>query len=116
MARDTTVQFRIDSTIKEQAFAVFQEMGISPSEAVRVFFRQVQKTRTIPFVVGADAESAGEVEDGYTVWLKTRLAATINQLDSGVMVSYPSAEAKKLLKKRLAERRGDRATQSKKSR
>jgi addiction module RelB/DinJ family antitoxin len=116
MARDTTVQFRIDSAIKEEAFAVFHEMGLSPSEAVRVFFKQVQKTRTIPFVVGADAQSSGEVEDGYTVWLKTRLADTIKQLDSGTMASYPSAEARKLLKKRLAERRGDRATQSKKSR
>ncbi|OIQ63826.1 antitoxin RelB [mine drainage metagenome] len=63
MARDTTVQFRIDSTVKEEAFAVFQQMGISPSEAVRVFFKQVQKTRTLPFAVVAAEAKAPDVED-----------------------------------------------------
>jgi addiction module RelB/DinJ family antitoxin len=41
MIRDRTVQFRMDSGVKEGAFSVFKEVGISPSEAVRVFFTQV---------------------------------------------------------------------------
>lgn len=106
MARDTTVQFRIDSTVKDEAFAVFREMGISPSEAVRVFFKQVQKTRTLPFIVVADDAGAGEVqEENYTEWLRARLANTIQQLDRGKMKSYPSAQAKTLLASRLAARR-----------
>lgn len=114
MARDTTVQFRVDSIVKEDAFAVFREMGISPSEAVRVFFKQVQKTRTIPFVVSADTVPAGEVEDGYTAWVKARLADTIKKLDSGEMASYPGKHARTLLKKRLAARRNESAAQSNK--
>ena len=105
MARDTTVQFRVDSIVKEDAFAVFREMGISPSEAVRVFFRQVQITRTIPFAVSADTAPDGEVEDGYTAWVKARLADTIKKLDSGEMASYPGKTARTVLKKRLAARR-----------
>ena len=105
MARDTTVQFRVDSIIKEDAFAVFREMGISPSEAVRVFFKQVQKTRTIPFVVSADAAPGDELEDGYTAWVKARLVGTIKKLDSGEMASHPGKAARTLLKKRLAVRR-----------
>ena len=105
MARDTTVQFRVDSTIKNDAFAVFREMGISPSEAVRVFFRQVQITRTIPFAVSADTAPDGEVEDGYTAWVKARLADTIKKLDSGEMTSHAGKNARALLKKRLAARR-----------
>lgn len=112
MARDTTVQFRVDSSIKEDAFAVFREMGISPSEAVRVFFKQVQKTRTIPFAVSADTVPGGEVEDGYTAWLKARLAETIKKLDSGEMASYPGKNARALVKKRLAARRKVRVTRS----
>jgi antitoxin component of RelBE/YafQ-DinJ toxin-antitoxin module len=33
MARDTTVQFILDSTVKDDPFAVVKEMGITPSEA-----------------------------------------------------------------------------------
>ena len=63
MARDTTVQFRVDSVVKEEAFAVFREIGITPSEAVRIFFKQVQKTRTIPFILVAD-DAVNAPEDG----------------------------------------------------
>lgn len=105
MARDTTVQFRIDSTVKEEAFAVFQKMGISPSEAVRVFLKQVQITQTLPFpVVAADAIDL-DVEDDYTEWLRTRLATTIKQLDCGDMKSYPTEVTKTMLRERLAVRR-----------
>ncbi|MDR2194994.1 MAG: type II toxin-antitoxin system RelB/DinJ family antitoxin [Gallionellaceae bacterium] len=105
MARDTTVQFRVDSEVKEGAFAVFREMGISPSEAVRVFFKQVQKTRTLPFVVVADDLPGTTLESDYKAWLQTRLADTIKKLDSGKMKSYPSNAAKDILRKRLAARR-----------
>ena len=105
MARDTTIQFRIDSTVKEGAYAVFQQMGISPSEAVRVFLKQVQKTGTLPFpVVAADVTDL-DVEDDYTDWLRTRLADAIKQLDSGDMKSYPTDLAKAMLRERLAARR-----------
>jgi addiction module RelB/DinJ family antitoxin len=107
MSRDTTVQFRMNSEIKEGAFAVFREMGISPSEAVRVFFKQVQKTRTLPFVVVADdaVNTAQELESDYKAWLQARLADTIKKLDSGDMESYPANVARETLRKRLAVRR-----------
>ena len=112
MARDTTVQFRMDASIKEEAFAVFREMGISPSEAVRVFFKQVQKTRSLPFKVTADDDdlAPGELEQGYQDWLRLRLAQTVKALDRGDMPSYPTEAAKAILQKRLSARR---ATQSK---
>jgi addiction module RelB/DinJ family antitoxin len=112
MARDTTVQFRLDSTVKDEAFAVFREMGITPSEAVRVFFKQVQKTRTLPFIITADDEANATPEAGYTEWLKARLACTIQRLDSGEMKSYRQDEAKSLLASRLAARRKSREVSS----
>jgi addiction module RelB/DinJ family antitoxin len=105
MARDTTVQFRLDSTVKDDAFAVFKEMGITPSEAVRVFFKQVQKTRTLPFIISADDEANVNPEAGYAEWLRARLKSTIEKLDRGEMKSYPPKEAKALLASRLAARR-----------
>ncbi|GEM_PF-1236919 len=103
---DATIQFRMNSTIKEGAFAVLREMGISPSEAMRVFMTQVYKTRTLPLVIAADAVDAGTgAEEGYSDWLHDRLQKTIDALDSGVMKSYDNETAKAVLHARLEARR-----------
>ena len=103
---DATIQFRMNSTIKDGAFAVLREMGISPSEALRVFMTQVYKTRTLPLVIAADAEDAGPAaEAGYTDWLRARLQKTIDALDSGDMKSYSNETAKAVLHARLEARR-----------
>lgn len=103
---DATIQFRMNSTIKEGAFAVLREMGISPSEALRVFMTQVYKTRTLPLVIAADPEDSGQAaEAGYTEWLRERLQKTIDALDSGEMKSYSNETAKAVLHARLEARR-----------
>lgn len=109
MARDVnaTVQFRMNSAIKEGAFAVLRDMGISPSEAMRVFITQVYKTRTLPLVVSADSENGPDAstEEGYAEWLRARLSNAIKKLDSGEMKSYSTETAKAVLHARLEERR-----------
>lgn len=45
---------RIDDTVKKNAEIVFEEMGMSPSTAVEVFFRQVARSRCFPFIIQAD--------------------------------------------------------------
>lgn len=102
---DATVQFRMNSAIKDGAFAVLREMGISPSEAMRIFITQVYKTRTLPLVIAADAEDTGTPEAGYTEWLRARLEKTIKALDSGEMKSYSSETARAVLHARLEARR-----------
>ena len=103
---DATVQFRMNSTIKDGAFAVLREMGISPSEAMRVFITQVYRTRTLPLVIAADAQDSDPVpEAGYNEWLSARLQKTILALDSGEMKSYSSETAKAVLHARLEARR-----------
>ena len=91
MGLDTTVQFRTSSAIKEGAFAVFEEMGISPSTALQLFLQQVQKTKTLPFIVTANP-AFEEKEEGYDEWLRARLDRTIKMLDSGEMKSSPIEE------------------------
>ena len=103
---DATIQFRMNSTIKDGAFAVLREMGISPSEATRVFMTQVYRTRTLPLVIAADAENTGPGPDeAYTEWLRARLQKTINALDTGEMKSYSNETAKVVLHARLEARR-----------
>ena len=39
---------RIDENLKQQAFGVFEQYGITPIQAVKMFFTQVAKTHKIP--------------------------------------------------------------------
>jgi DNA-damage-inducible protein J len=51
MRNSTMYQIRIDEQEKAETFAIFQEMGIKPAQAVRLFFRQVRKTHALPFPI-----------------------------------------------------------------
>jgi len=51
MSRSTMYQFRIDEQEKAETFAIFEQMGIKPAQAVRLFFRQVRKTHALPFPI-----------------------------------------------------------------
>lgn len=49
MTKTEEVRARIDPATKRAAEGVFAELGMSPSEAVRLFYRQVELHRGFPF-------------------------------------------------------------------
>ena len=49
MANGTYVQARIDPHIKEEARSILDELGISMSEAIVVYLKQIILQRGIPF-------------------------------------------------------------------
>jgi DNA-damage-inducible protein J len=51
MSRSGTYQIRIDEEEKQETFAVFNELGITPAQAVKMFFTQVRRTHSIPFPI-----------------------------------------------------------------
>ncbi len=51
MSRPGTYQIRIDEEEKQETFAVFNELGITPAQAVKMFFTQVRRTHSIPFPI-----------------------------------------------------------------
>lgn len=51
MTASTMYQLRIDPQEKAEAFAVLEEMGLKPSQAIRLFLRQVKKTHALPFPI-----------------------------------------------------------------
>ena len=58
------VRARIDPHTKEAAEAVFSKLGVSPSEAVRMFYHQVELKQGFPFEVRVpNAETARSFED-----------------------------------------------------
>lgn len=51
MKADTVVRARIDSDVKEQAMSALDSMGLTMSEAIRLFVVRVAKEQKIPFPV-----------------------------------------------------------------
>jgi DNA-damage-inducible protein J len=49
MAKTEMIRARVEPELKEEAEAVFDKLGLSPTEAVTLFYRQVALHRGIPF-------------------------------------------------------------------
>jgi addiction module RelB/DinJ family antitoxin len=49
MTRSTMYQVRLGEEEKKETFAVFNALGVTPAQAVRMFFSQVRLTNSIPF-------------------------------------------------------------------
>ncbi len=51
MAKEATLQVRMDAELKEQAEELYRKMGTSFAEAVRMFARQSVQENALPFRV-----------------------------------------------------------------
>lgn len=51
MAKEATLQVRMDSELKEQAELLYKQLGTSFAEAVRIFARQSVEERAMPFTM-----------------------------------------------------------------
>ncbi len=51
MAKDATVRARIDPDLKLEVEQLFEELGISTTEAITLFYRQVKLRNGLPFDV-----------------------------------------------------------------
>ena len=60
---NTTVTFRTDQQLKEQASALFEAMGMNLSAALNIFMRQAVLKQKFPCVI--DYEISGSAESTY---------------------------------------------------
>jgi DNA-damage-inducible protein J len=51
MAKTETIRTRVDSKLEARAEEVFNELGLTPSDAIRLFYRQVALRKGLPFDV-----------------------------------------------------------------
>lgn len=51
MSKTETIHIRIDSDLKENASCLLEQLGISTSEAIKIFLNQVVLSRGLPFEV-----------------------------------------------------------------
>lgn len=54
MAKQATLQVRMDADLKEKAEALYRELGTSFAEAVRIFAKQSVQENGMPFVITAN--------------------------------------------------------------
>lgn len=54
MAKEETLQVRMDANLKEKAEVLYREMGTSFAEAVRIFAKQSVLENGMPFVISAN--------------------------------------------------------------
>ena len=54
---DTTVRARVDPGLKDETDKIFSELGISTTEAIRMFLAQVKLRRGLPFSVGLPSDN-----------------------------------------------------------
>lgn len=62
MAKTATVHARLDETVKEEALAVFTALGISVSDAISLYFKQVALKNGIPFELTATRSARNNFE------------------------------------------------------
>ena len=51
MAKTETIRARVEPALKHEAEVVFSELGLSTTEAIRLFYKQVTLQRGLPFAV-----------------------------------------------------------------
>jgi len=49
MSEPTVISVDIDLNVKEQADLIFQQLGLTTSEAITLFYRQVVLMQSLPF-------------------------------------------------------------------
>lgn len=63
--KSATVRARIEPKLKEETELIFEQLGISTTEAIRVFFKQVTLRKGLPFDVSLpNAETIEALKDG----------------------------------------------------
>lgn len=51
MAKPDMIRARVEPDLKREAEAVFSRLGLSPTEAIRLFYKQVALQHGLPFAV-----------------------------------------------------------------
>ena len=77
----SNMNLRIDSSLRDKATEVFASYGLSPAQAIKLFFTQVVKTHSVPLDFNYNSSKPTE-----------KLATAINELETGDVDSYANLE------------------------
>ena len=63
MIKDSTIRARTTSNIKKSAENIFRKLGLTPSQAINIFYQQVTLHKGIPFEIKIPNEKTKKVFD-----------------------------------------------------
>ena len=87
MANTSAVYARIDSTLKENAEGILQQLGISPSSAIQMLYSQIVLTRGLPLDLRLPSHKISAIGGMNRVELNAELQKGIDSLKSGKALS-----------------------------
>lgn len=62
MAKSATISMRIDGQLKSETETIFQQLGMTTTEAIKIFLSAVRNRKGLPFQVQVVSEQASPVE------------------------------------------------------
>ena len=62
MAKSATISMRIDGKLKSETEAIFNQLGLTTSEAIKIFLAAVRNRKGLPFQLQVAAEQASPLE------------------------------------------------------
>ena len=66
MTKTATIRARVEPDLKEDAEMVFSQLGLSATQAIRLFYKQVALQRGLPFAVKVpNAETREALQQAY---------------------------------------------------
>jgi addiction module RelB/DinJ family antitoxin len=70
MSETTILRTRIDPRRKARVEKILGQLGMTPTQAVNMFFAQIERRKAIPFAVavGEDSDIAPPIEEVAKVW------------------------------------------------
>ena len=64
MSKTERIEARIEPELKQAAESVFAKLGMSPSDAIRIFYKQVELCQGLPFEVRIpNAETLAAIQE-----------------------------------------------------
>lgn len=93
MANSSVVYARINSEIKQGGEAVLAELGISPSSAIQMFYRQLMTDHALPFTPHTAPRRPLTIADLTREQLNAEIRHGLDSLENGQGISEDEADA-----------------------
>jgi len=87
---DTVIRSRIDASVKIEAQTLLSGLGLSMSEAIRLFLHQVVAEKGLPFPVKLSQEAAEEHDQ----WFRQQVEAAVKEADNPDAVFIPHVQVR----------------------
>jgi addiction module RelB/DinJ family antitoxin len=82
---ETTIRSRIDSTVKKEAQALLERLGLTMSDAIRLFLYQVVLEKGLPFEIKLPDEQTRE----HDRWFRDQIDAAVKEADAPETLFVP---------------------------